>query len=174
MDLMLLRAFQSQVVLQCLFAIRAANEINSCLPRTDFVGVFYGVQNVLNAAANIKKALWGSNPAMEAARLPLRDSLGVADSSPLRQVGMRNNYEHFDERLDKWWRDSKLHNKVDLVIGSRDAINGLDTDDGFRMFDPQTTDVMFWGQKFNINDIINEIVVLHSKAAQEASKPHWV
>src|SRR5215813_10323845 len=110
MELMLLRSFQRQILLQCKFVMQAAGEMNRGMDTQNVTYIFYAAQNLLNAAANISKALWGSGGEKAAARKPIRDSVGIGDDSPLRDVVMRNNYEHFDERLEKWWDEYPAHN----------------------------------------------------------------
>jgi len=107
MDLMLLRIFQKQVLLQCQFTLFAAHDINMALNQRDDTRIFYAVQNFLNAANNVSKALWAQNGKFTDERKMLRDSIGVSDTSPLRKILIRNAFEHFDERLDKWWKQSK-------------------------------------------------------------------
>ena len=176
METMLLRLYQNQVLLQCEFVLTAANEVNVGLAQQDTNSIhyiFYGIQNLLNAAANISKALWGAKGKMSLERKELRDSIGVTDASPLHEVDMRNNFEHFDERLDRWWKDSPRHNYVDLNIMPRSAIAGVDNNDVFRVFDPKTTDLIFWSEQFNIQAIVNEIQQILPKLKIEAAKPHW-
>jgi hypothetical protein len=170
---MLLRMFQRQVLLQCGFILRAAGEVNQSLNGTDSKHTFYALQNLLNAAANVSKALWGQGGKLSEQRKPLRDSIGVTDESPLRNVTMRNNFEHFDDRLDRWWKDSKRHNHVSMVIGERDAVAGFEEIDTFRWFNPVTTDMYFWGDSFNIQAIVDEVQNLFPKLEEEANKPHW-
>jgi hypothetical protein len=147
MDLMLLRIFQAQVALQCRFMMLAATEVNNGLQQHDVHYVFFALQNLLNAAANVSKALWGGGGKLSAERKPLRDSIGIGDDSPLRSVTMRNNFEHFDERLDRWWKDSARHNHFDLMIGpTATSIVGAEDIERFRMFDPSTTDMTFWAR----------------------------
>jgi hypothetical protein len=150
MDQLLLRQFKNQVLLQCHFLLMAADDLNSRLNdlNTNFRGdsaekVFYALQNLLNAAANISKVLWGQGGKLAAQRKDIRDSIGVSDSSTLRLMGMRNNFEHFDERLDHWWNNSQGHNYVDLCIASRNEIHVPDILDWFRVFNPTTADITF-------------------------------
>lgn len=76
------------------------------------------------AQENIAKALWGTQSSkVVLARRPLRESLQVGDDSPLRDVGMRNAFEHLDERIDDWWRHSPKHSLVDRSIGPLAAFN---------------------------------------------------
>jgi hypothetical protein len=119
LDPALLHAFQKQVELQCRFLLIAAKDVNDKLPSRNTEAVFYALQNLLNAGANISKALWGQGGKLSDQRKILRESVGIDDASPLRQVTMRNNFEHFDERLDRWWAESKNHNQADLNIGPK-------------------------------------------------------
>lgn len=158
MDLMLLRVFQLQVSLQCQFVQRAAHDLDAALTQHDIEAVFYAIQNLLQAAANISKALWGQKGKFAEQRKPVRDSMGVDDASPLKPVSMRNKFEHFDERLDLWWKESQHHNYMDLNVASTDSIRGLDNIDMFRTFDPATANVIFWGERFNIQELVDEVL----------------
>ena len=173
MDLFLLRTFQRQAALQCKFVLTAANEVNNALKARNSEGVFYALQNFLNAAANVAKALWGGGGKLEQARKPLRDSIGIGDDSPLRVVTMRHNFEHFDERLDRWWKESSTHNHMDIVIGPSNSVAGLAEIDKFRHFDPTTTNLIFWGEEFNLQKIVDEVQKILPKLEEEANKPHW-
>jgi hypothetical protein len=170
MELMLLRTFQSQVALQCKFLLRAALEVNKAIKNQEIEGTFYALQNMLNAGANISKALWGQGGKLANDRKAIRDSIGIGDDSPLKDVTMRNNFEHFDERLDQWWKQSANHNNADLMIGSKAMIAGLDETDKFRHFDPGTTDIVFWGQEFNLQRLVDEAQKILPKLEAEANK----
>lgn len=173
MDMMLVRHFQFQILLQCDFVLRAAGEIDVTLKTGDSRGTFYAVQNLLNSAANISKALWGSGGKYSAERQDVRDSIGVDDNSPLREVAMRNHFEHFDERLTNWWKSSAKHNHLDLNFASRSAISFADPIDKFRNFDPSSGDLTFWGDEFNLKTIIDEVMRIYPKLQQEANKFPW-
>lgn len=185
MDVMLLRVFQHQVLLQCKFIITAAKELDTGIqhhselffrafekPNTDALresqeAIFYALQNLLNAAADVSKALWGkagSKPADRQryeARQQLRDSIGIKDTSPLRTVTVRNKFEHYDENLDKWWKQPRNHFMADLNIGSKDrSIVGIDEIDKFRHYDSATNIAIFWGVEFNIQDILVKLRLL--------------
>lgn len=175
METMLLRIFQRQIRLQCKFLLVAAHDLNCAVKNADVEHTFYALQNLLNSAANISKGLWGQHRKVEIAlaRKPLRDSIGIDDSSPLRDTNMRNHFEHFDERLDRWYSTSQNHNHMDLFVGPKNMITGNTTDDKFRHFDPTTTDMLFWGQTFNIQKIVNEAQRILPKLEEESGKPHW-
>jgi hypothetical protein len=172
MNLMLLRIFQEQVALQCRFMVRAAIDVNTGLGRRDPEQTFYALQNFLNAGANVSKALWGQGGKFEKKRRALRDSIGVDNNSPLKQVTMRNNFEHFDERLDQWWKQSKRHNYIDLNLMSRPGIIGANKIDCFRTFDPSSSTLTFWSQDFNLKELMDEVQKILPRLETEAAKPH--
>lgn len=177
MEAMPLRMFQRQVKLQCEFAMYAVSGINIELSQRNIEGVFYNIQNFLTAAANISKVLWGAKGRKgryERAnqRKELRESIDVLDDSPLRDVNMRNKFEHFDESIDKWWRESSRHNFVDLNITQGSIVDGADDKDVFRNFNPRTTDITFWSEKFNIQIIVNEIQLIIPLLEIETIKPY--
>jgi hypothetical protein len=59
MALMLLRIFQRQVELQCRAVLIASHDFNAAMLTNDLTHAWIAVQNLLTAAANISKALWG-------------------------------------------------------------------------------------------------------------------
>ena len=85
---------------------------------------------------------------------------------------MRNHSEHFDERLEKWWRNANRTSFVDRNIAPREAIIAGDPALMFRGFDPQTTDLFFWGDEMNVQQVIDECRRILPKLQQEANKPH--
>jgi hypothetical protein len=174
MDTMLLRVFQRQVLLQCKFVLLASQEVNASLITGDITRTFYAIQNLLNAAANISKALWGQAGKKADERKLLRESIGISDNSPLRKILIRNDFEHFDERLTTWWAQSPNHNLMDLNLGPlRTAVRGISEQDMFRGFNPQTGDVMFWGTDFNLNVVVQEVTRILPILEVETRKPHW-
>lgn len=175
MEKMLLHIFQQQVLLQCKFVLLANYDIKASLVTADITRTFYAIQSLLNAAANISKTLWGQGRSQTEERKPLRESIDVSNDSPLRRILIRNDFEHFDERLTRWWEESASHNCIDLNIGPvRTATKGFSEIDTFRNFNPASGEVMFWGTDFNINSIISEVIRILPKLEEATNKPHWV
>ena len=83
---------------------------------------------------------------------------------------MRNNFDHFDERLDRWWQESKHHVYLDLNLMRKAGTSGVDEIDRFRAFDATTTDLTFWGQEFNIQRLVDEVRKIAPRL-EEAYKP---
>jgi hypothetical protein len=171
MDLMLIRMFQMQVEEQCSIVLRA----NSAIEAGSYQTIWIDLQALVLAAANLSKLLWGQEdePDVAVARQPLRASVGVEDSSPLRFRKMRNNFEHIDARIDKWWKDSPGHNFADRNIGPYPMISGLQRVELFRQYDPAAGNLWFWGEPYNVRAIAEEVQRIYPKVAEESAKPHW-
>jgi hypothetical protein len=181
MDLMLIRIFQSQVEIQLKALLDAHARLLNALERSKddwrdraaFDEIWFSIEQLLTAAANVSKALWGQGTPMNEARRPLRESLGIDDSSQFSERRMRNHFEHFDERVDEWWIKSPSHNLADRNLGPIGMIQGLDEISMFRQFDSDTMEVIFWGDAFSIADIVAEASRILPIVSREAVKPHW-
>jgi hypothetical protein len=163
LDSFLVKVFQQQILFQCECALQSLSDLNEALAVSadenhDPTAIFVSLQNLLNAAANIAKAFWGQGGKLSDQRTKLRDSIELDDDSPLRSVTMRNNFEHFDERLDSWWAKSQRHIYVDLNIGPPHGFfSGVDASDIFRLYDPEQQLLVFWGETYDVQAIATEI-----------------
>lgn len=187
MELLLLRTYQEQVVYSCRAVLLALEDIQTGLKALEDIQtgldaehdtneearLWYGVQNFIIGAGNVSKALWGAGGSRYAERQPLRDSLQADDSSPLKNIKIRNDYEHLDERIEKWWKKDKSHNRVGIYIGPRGGVVGLHETSMMRWIDPTTGDVIFWGNELNIPEVAQEVQRILPIANAENSKPHW-
>jgi hypothetical protein len=170
---MLLRLFQRQVADNCKLALHGAHVMNQGLAAREQEALWVGVPILLTGAANAAKALWGQRGQRSAQRAPLRASLNVDDTSPLRDVSMRNNFEHYDERIDRWWNESPRRNHMDRILGSPQMVSGVEDIDMFRFYDYTTNDVAFWGERFSVQEVVTELDRILPTAEREASRPHW-
>lgn len=78
-----------------------------------------------------------------------------------KDIGVRNDFEHFDERIDSWVINSKNHNYADKSIGNigpMQAISGLDPKDSFRWFDFQAMTLYFCGKSYDLKSLNDYIV----------------
>jgi hypothetical protein len=121
------------------------------------------IQALLTAVANISKALWGQTGKYTAERALLRQSLSVREDSVLKPTSMRNNFDHFDERIDRWWENSTRHNSIDLAFGDMgNDISGLEVDEMFRSYDPASGNLAFWGKQYHLPTIMSAVDQLAS------------
>jgi hypothetical protein len=135
------------------------------------------VQAFLVAAGNISKLLWPSYRKGEELipeRGPeLRVSLGVEEDSPLAARKLRNHFEHFDMRLEKWAVSSKPRVFVDSNIGPVSMISDFKPGDRHRHFDPTTFIVYFREDTYHLRPIIEAIQAIHPRAVAKAQERAW-
>ena len=160
MDDHLLSIFQGELRTQCRFILVGARVVNVNLQQAGATdAIWFGLQGILTAASNASKMLWGSReePVLEARR-PLRESVGITDESPFSSRRIRNDFEHFDERLEAWFAASDDHIYVGRNIGPPNMIVIADRPptDQFGHFDPATALVSFWERSANLSAIAAE------------------
>ncbi len=152
MDLILLRVFQRELLLQCEFFPIAAQALSKSNRQGNLP--WFAIEAMLNAAANISKILWGQGGRKSEERKSLRESIGITDESPLKSTAMRNHFAHFDERITVWWNESEDNNFIDRNFGDihRGAIVGFPEHSFLRNFSPETGEVIFYGTTFSLKD----------------------
>jgi len=171
MEKMVLKIFQGEIGKQCKFAIIAVEQIKTGLANTNSDLVWYAIQNILVAVANISKFFWTQSPMSQKRGEELRKSLGIKNDSLIRSRKFRNYFEHFDEGLETWATSSERHNFIDSNIGPLNMIAGIDQQDFLRNFDPTTWTLTFRGDKYELKPIIEFIYDLYPKVSTEANKP---
>jgi hypothetical protein len=162
--------------MQCGIAMRAGHRLDAAMEAGDVEGVWDAIQGILIAGANLSKMFWGSRGRRETARAPLRESLGIAASSPLRDTALRNDFEHFDERIEDWCKSSTTLLFIDRNIGPPHALIVPSEYEGDRSrhYDPITGIVTFWQHSVNLPELVAEIARILPRAANEARRPHWM
>ncbi len=176
MDNRLLRLFQRQVETNCEFLLIAAQDFQIAYQEHDSGRFWFSAQNMLVAAANLSKSLWGAGGKKEAERQPLRQSLGVQDNSPLRPRKLRNHLEHFDERLDEWYQEALSSgrfwylDRISAPAGMVAISPPPRPIEMFRHFDPQTGQLTFWGDTVSVAELVKEAQTILPIARAEAAK----
>ncbi|TKJ42180.1 hypothetical protein CEE37_00445 [candidate division LCP-89 bacterium B3_LCP] len=170
MDKKILRIFLRETERQCMFTIMAFQDLEKALPSHDKDRIWYSIQSFLVSAGNVSKLLWPPNAKIPDRAEQLRNSLGVNYNSPLEPRKFRNHFEHFDERLEGWAASSKRKNFVDANVYCSGGISGIEPEDYLRNFDTTNYALTFRGDKYKLKPIIDEIMVLKRKSANEANK----
>lgn len=83
----------------------------------------------------------------------------VPDIDP-RLIRIRNDFEHYDERIDSWIINSKQHNYADKNLGDVNptvAIGGLNPKDSFRWYSPNTKILYFCGEEYLLDELYSYI-----------------
>jgi hypothetical protein len=170
MEDLALQVFSSEVRLQAGWGIAAADS----LAATVAVGIGEGTSDpflwlavLTGCAANVSKLLWGGKTT-EAERQPLRAHFQVADNSPLRDRTLRDELEHFDQRIGDWAKprpDGAHRFFADRLLGGPAGprtiapmmfLGGASPKDAFRYYD-RGGFVIFRGVRFQLTPIVTEL-----------------
>jgi hypothetical protein len=111
MDRFFRQIFLAEIEMQSDYALEAMNLLRQSLPNPD--RSFFYIQAFLVSAANVSKLLW---PKDEKRGEELRQILNVGENSPIADRTLRNHFEHFDERIERWAAQSKRHIFIDRSI----------------------------------------------------------
>lgn len=75
--------------------------------------------------------------------------------------------------MEKWIISSEHHNFADSIVGSPDAIVGLESGDRLRILDTTNFVVTYRGDAYPLKPIVDSIKDLYQKAVIEAQKTPW-
>ena len=120
--------------------------------------VYRAVQAGMAAAANVSKMLCSKKKAARADHL--RAVFGVGDDSPIASRTLRNHFEHFDERLDRWIDEHA--EKRSIVNRNVQPMNegiraGVESGRVLHHYDPITRVAYFRGDKFPVDPVLDEL-----------------
>jgi hypothetical protein len=177
--------FLLEIGYQCKIIITTFDALNNLLtvPNYNSNLIWALVSVLLNSSANIAKIFWPSFPkcikdeerekykTFQNRGKYLRNLLGIENTSPINNRKLRNNLEHFDERLHEWFDKSVTKNYSARNIGLNVQAN-KNNDDKMDMgnYEPQHQIVTFWNDKFEILPLIQEIRKLLSTTETKISE----
>lgn len=155
-----------------------ASEIAASMVHDEYF--WYSLQAFLISVGNISKLLWPSPPGRGKQRIipdrgeKLRESLDVPEDSCLQSRKLRNHFEHFDERLEKWANPARLaHSLIDSNLLSSDLFGGEAHHSMLRNFDPERRIVTFSEDRYALQPILDEVDKLWRRASVQVRRPYW-
>lgn len=132
-DKHVLHTFVEEIANQATFSLMALNDIarglgaNSEVPEKG--RIWYSVQAFLVAVANLSKLIWPSYRKGEQRfadrEEQLEKLLQLDKSSPLKDKKMRDNFEHFDARIEEWAATVQGRPYVDQNVNGHLALVGI-------------------------------------------------
>jgi hypothetical protein len=141
---------------QCKFAVIAFDNLTAKGQRgTDLT--FSSAHSFLSHAANVSKLLKATDIASPFVGGVVGDELGIPESSPVHDRRLRNNLEHYDERLQKWIAEQGPRANIGTYnIGPRSAIQipGMVF---VTHYDPTTKTFTFVNEDFDLTALDGEI-----------------
>jgi len=136
--------------------------------------VFYHLQTLLTAAANVSKFLWSTRTVATAARAgALRKLLDLPERLQDSVVGrrdIRNSFEHFDERLDEVLRQGVLADKK-LVSSNEPGTWDSVAKTCLRIFTVTDRVAMFGEVELPLTPLVDELQRLAARATELSQTP---
>lgn len=167
MDRLLVRVFLQQALRQCDYALIAEADAKAS---TELIRVWYSLETFVVCAAKISKVFWGQRMKRD----ELRAIAGLRYDSPLRAMELRGAFEHFDERIVRWWNNAQVtgsYGMTDLNAGT-----GLEPDlrsDAWplvQVWEPPTGRLRLGDLECNVYALGNEIRKIRPRIEAELEK----
>jgi hypothetical protein len=120
-----------------------------------------GEENIPTLKAIRKQRGPALERALNVSDLPLR----LLQNTKLRNR-LRNDFEHFDERIESWFVSSPQRNFVDMSIFWPGSVSGFDLADYQRVLDPTTMVVSFQGEDFDLSALAADMARIQGAITQ--------
>lgn len=129
--------------------------------------IYLAAQSLVVAAGNVSKILWPQDSKSGWARgrgVAVREAL-EAHGGVLKQRTLRNDLEHFDERLDEWIAErGGLDHYVDFNVGPIAMFQMGEPLNWLRHYDPDTKIYYFRGEQYELSPLHDALSDLFFKA----------
>ena len=162
--------FVEEIITQCEFALMSWEYLQACLIKIDDNNrIFCNIQGFLVAVANISKILV-PNKEFTSRGDELRKVLQVPINSPVQNRKFRNDFEHYDERIETWASSSKrkIISDKNISVGGFSAIPNLDPTDCMRNLDisrdRKNLTLTFHGNPYDLTMTMHAVKELHERA----------
>lgn len=90
----------------------------------------------------------------------LRELLGVRPDDVPKFEKVRNDLEHYDERIDKWFEEARPHQIIDYSIGSLSHSETMNQEAIIRWLDPDELVLLSRGRKFSLRQIHEQLLTI--------------
>ena len=155
------------------YVIRAMQQVASNSDEAlDHAMLLSHLQNVVTQGGSLSRYFWPSRGGYEARAAQLREAFAMRDDSPLRERGLRNAMEHFDERLDDYLRTDVVGVVLPEYVGPMPATGDV-PGHFFRAFFIDVGVFQLLGERYPMQPIADEIVRVHNLLIQFRESGGW-
>ncbi len=123
--------------------------------------LLHNLQNTVIHGAGLSRYFWPTRSGHDGRAAFLRRTLAVAEDSPLKNRDLRNQIEHFDEKLDAYLRDGIVGYVLPGYVGPLP-----ETSVPTHLFRAYYIDVGVFemlGKRYEVEPIAKEIIRLHDR-----------
>lgn len=150
--------FISEILLQSKIAQRAFKRLEATHTGFDNLEVWASIQSILVSAANISKILWSKTNPLRGERL--RKLLNIQDDNILSNREFRNHFEHYDERIEKWFINRPNGVYIDLAMNP--SFGGVLTSNHHRGYNSIDNTLVFRGNKLDLNKVLTALLEVYN------------
>ena len=154
--------FLSDIVLQSKIAELAAKRLSAIKDNFDQIEVWSSIQSILVAAGNVSKIFWPQKE-YEARGERLRKLLKVTEDNLLSDRKFRNHFEHYDDRIEKWFKGKSSAVYSDLAIDPLKSMRRNFPTNHHRAYDPLTQTLTFRGESFDLAAVLKDLKEIRIK-----------
>jgi hypothetical protein len=138
------------------------NLSGDALAQLDSSSMLCELQNIILQAAALSRYFWPVRKGHEARAEQLRAAFDVADNNPLKNRDLRNEIEHFDERLDAYISDGIVGYIFPEFVGPLPESDGVPTHI-FRAYYIDVGVFEMLAKRYEIEPIAHEILRVHDR-----------
>jgi len=153
--------FFSEIVFQIKIALRASEKLFDTTKAIDQLDYWSSIQSILTAATKVSKILWPCNNKKNIERNiraeRLRKLLSINEDNLLSKRSIRDHFEHYDERIDEWFKDKKSAVYTDNVIELPKPKWADFPNNYHRSYNPITRILTFRGESINLSRVMEEL-----------------
>ena len=95
----------------------------------------------------------------------LRAELKIKEGLKIEDKSLRNDLEHYDERMEAWYVASPRKNSIDMSLIQRTSVAGFDEWDYRRNFDPSTMSFFIEGNDYDFYSMGLELADIYQSAS---------
>jgi hypothetical protein len=126
----------------------------------DTNGLLNELQNMILQAAALSRYFWPVRQGHEARAKQLREAFGVTDDNPLRNRDLRNEIEHFDEKLEAYLSEGIAGCIFPEFVGPLPENDGVPAHI-FRAYFLDAGLFEMLGKRYEIEPLAGELLRLH-------------
>ncbi len=154
--------FIGEIVTQSKIAELASKRLSAIKDNFDQIEVWSSIQSILVAAGNVSKILWPSKGYEERGE-KLRELLKISERNILSDRKFRNHFEHYDERIEDWFKKQSSAVYSDLAVDPFKSIFGNVPTNHHRAYDPLAQALTFRGESFDLAAVLKELKEIRIK-----------
>lgn len=157
----------NEIVLQSKIALRAFEKLENYEKSVD---IWLYIQSILVSSANISKILWPKSSNYKIRAIEFRLLLNIADDNILSSREFRNHFEHFDERIEDYFKEYNGGLYLDLFITSKHSTNNLDMEYNFihRSYDICNQILIYKNSRLNLKIVKESILEIYKSSLKFA------